>query len=172
MIASGTVTGREIKINRDSGTAKMMLQVEITDPEDIQSVELMRQAGEDTNPPNGSRVIIIDVGSANRVAVASDDGIVPTMDPGEKKLYSTSGGLIKAFINFLSTGVIEINGTADFAVRFNELKTAFDELQNAHNVHKHTETGTITSIPDTISAASLDDAKVDDVLLPGVGPPA
>lgn len=167
MIASGRVTGREIKTNMDGQTAKMMLQVEITDPEDIQTIELMRQAGEDTNPPNDSRVIILSVGSY-RIAVASDDGIVPTMSPGEKKLYSTSAGSIVAFMNLLSTGVIEINGSVDFAVGFNDLKTAFDQLKSDHDTHQHTEfdVGGLTSVPVSPSTADIDPAKVATVKLP------
>ena len=171
MIASGTVTGREIKTNRDSGTPKMMLQVAITDPEDIQTVELMGQAGEITNPPNGTRIIIVDIGSANRVAVASDDGVIPTMGVGEKKLYSISSGTIQAFINFLSTGVIAINGSGDFAVRFDELKAGFDELVTDFNAHVHVETGASTETPTTPSTADIDSSKVESVELPDVGIP-
>lgn len=165
MIASGRVTGREIKTNMDGQTAKMILQVEITDPEDIQTIELMRQAGEDTNPPNDSRVIILSVGSY-RVAVASDDGIVPTMGAGEKKLYSTSAGSIAAFLNFLSTGIIEINGNDDFAVAFNDLKTEIDQLVSDYNSHTHVETGGTTATPLPQSTVDITPAKVATVKLP------
>lgn len=170
MTSIGRVTGREIKTNMDGQTAKLLLQVELTDPEDIQTIELVRQAGEDTNPPDDSRVIVLDVGSF-KVAVASDDGIVPTMGEGEKKIYSTAAGLRKAFINFLSTDIVEINGTGDFAVRFNELKDGFDQLVSDFNAHVHTETGGTTSVPTSSSSANIDSSKVDLVKLKGVGIP-
>ncbi len=161
MEITGIVRGREIKKNRDGSTAKMLLQVEITNPQDIQTVELMRQAGEDTNPPDGSRVLILEVGPSWKIAVASDDNIVPTMSAGEKRLYSTSGGSVVADIKLLADGTIEVNGNSDFAVAFNDLKTGFDNLVTDFNAHTH---GT-QPIP-TPSTASIDAAKVDTVKLP------
>lgn len=165
MTSIGRVTGREIKTNMDGQTAKLLLQVELTDPEDIQTIELVRQAGEDTNPPDDSRVIVLDVGSF-KVAVASDDGIVPTMGEGEKKIYSTSSGAIQAFINFLASGVIEINGSADFAVRFDALKTEIDQLVSDYNSHTHVETGGTTATPLPQSTVDITPAKVTTVKLP------
>lgn len=89
MIESGKVTGREIKKNKDGLKSVVLLQVQITDPDDVQSVELMNQSGEDNNPPNGSRVTIIDIGMAYKIAVVSDDNIEPITNPGEKRVYST-----------------------------------------------------------------------------------
>jgi hypothetical protein len=65
-----------------------MVQVEITDTKDIQDVEIVTQAGEDSSPPDGSDVVIIDISSAFRIAVAADDGIEPTVEAGEKEIYS------------------------------------------------------------------------------------
>lgn len=165
-IATGTVTGREIAKNKDGTTAKMMLQVQITDPQDIQRIELMQQAGESVNPPDGSRVLIVDVDSSFRVAVASDDNIVPTVAEGEKKIYSIDAGTIAAVIHLLTTGVIELNGGGNSAVAFAELKSGFDQLVTDFNAHIHAETGVNTAPPTTSSTASIDSAESDTVQLP------
>ena len=170
-----------------------MLQVEITDPEDIQTVELISQDGEDTNPPDGSKVVIISVGKAWKIAVAINDGIEPDANqvPGEKKIYSSDGGVIKAFIQLLKTGamiisgtllqilgstkieltapIIEINGSADFAVSFNDLQTAFNALKAEFDAHIHSGVlagPATTGVPTIPSAADITPAKVTTVKLP------
>lgn len=189
----GRVTGREIVANRDGTKQSLMLQVEITDPEDIQTVELISQDGEDTNPVDNSRVVIIPIGQAYKIAIAVDDGIEPdsTQVPGEKKIYSSDGGVIKAFIQWLKTGamiisgtllqilgstkieitapVIEINGNADFAVRYTALETAFQAFQTEYDLHVHSGVlaGPANSgVPTVPSAADITPAKVATVKLP------
>ncbi len=165
----GKVTGSEAKTNRDGKTNKLMLQVEITDPDDIQTVELMTQAGEDTNPPNDSKVLILSVGDAYKIGVAVDDGIVPSMEQCEKKLYISDVGTIKAFINLLSDGNIELNGNGESAVRFAALEFAFNNLLSDFNNHVHpgvTAGGTSTLITATPSFADISPAEVTKVRLP------
>ena len=179
MIRTGIVTGREFKKNRDGGNVRLLLQVQITDADDLQTVEYMAAPGEDSNPPDGATVLIIDAGRAYKIAIAADDNIEPSMLEGEKKLSSISAGAIAAFINFLQSGIVEINGNNDFAVRFNELQSAFDEFKDDFNQlvtdytgHKHAGVqsgGSLTAIPDTPgteSSADISAAKVEEVKLP------
>ena len=177
MIRTGKITGSEIKKNRDGAGNRRLLQVEISDPDDIQTVELMSSAGEDVNPPVGNRVLIVDVGAAYKIAIAADDGIEPSIDEGEKKLYSINGVSISAFINLLNTGILELNGNADFAVRFNAMKTAFDEMKTdlnnfitVYNGHSHATApaGPISgpSAAGSASAADMSDAKIDEIKVP------
>ena len=178
MIRTGIVTGREFKKNRDGENDRLMLQVQITDADDIHSVEYMSPPGEDSNPPDGAKVLIIDAGRAYKIAIAADDNIQPSMEEGEKKLYSISDGAIVAFINFLQSGIVEINGNNDFAVRYNELETGFNELKSdfnsfvttAYNIHSHptAPTGPVSppSSPGSSSAADISAAKVNEVKLP------
>jgi len=171
MVSIGRITGRTVAKNRDGEKNVLILQVEITDPDDVQEVELFRQAGEDYNPPNDSRVIIADLGPAWRVGIAVDDGIEPSMGEGERKIYSIDSGAIKAFINLLADGVIEINGNTDFAARFNELKSGFDELRDDFNGHVHKYNpgpGSLapSEAPTVPSVASIDAAKIDEIKVP------
>jgi phage gp45-like len=184
----GKVKGAEIRKNKDGSSNVLLLQVEISDPKDIQTVELLTQAGEDTNPPDGSLVAILPVGEAWKVAIACKDGIVPTMGRGEKKIYSSAGGVIKAFIELLSTGInkiwgetkvqidapaIEINGSTDFAVAYNDMKAAFDQFKTEvnlvithYNIHSHNATVPPNSTPQSLVTADMAGAKVDTVKLP------
>ncbi len=189
----GRVVGREFKKIRDGTKTSLLLQVEISTPDDIQTVELISLDGEDTNPVDDSRVVIFPIGQAYKIAVAVDDGIDPdpTQVPGEKKIYSSDGGAIKAFIQWLKTGamiisgsllqmlgstkieitapVIEINGNADFAVSFNDLEAAFIALKLEFDTHKHSGVlaGAVsTGVPTIPSVIDITPAKVASVKLP------
>ena len=176
MIRTGIVTGSEFKKNRDGGNARLLLQVQITDADDVQTVEYMSPPGEDSNPPDGSKVLIVDVGLAYKIAIAADDNIQPSMQEGEKKLYSISDGSIAAFINFLQGGTIEINGNNDFAVRFSELETGFNQMKtdfnnfiNIFNTHTQVVSGgsaQAPAIPGVQTSADISGAKVNEVKLP------
>ena len=172
MIRTGKITGRTITTNRDGTNLRVMLQVQMTNPADIQTVEYVSLPGQDENPINGSRVFILEVGDSYKIAIAVDDGVTPAMATGEKRLYSVNdAGNIQAFINLLKTGIIEVNGAADFAVRFNALKTEFDKLKTEVNSHTHLYTPgggtpTTTAIPVPQITADISGAKVDEVKLP------
>ena len=126
------------------------------------------------------------------IALGANDGIVPESDPGEYKIYSSAGGVIKAFFKLFNTGlsrleslvielfssgntkieagatleligsIIEINGNTDFAVRFSVLQTAFNQLLADHNSHKHGGGAAV----DTPSTADITLAAVNNVRLP------
>lgn len=128
MIQIGTVTGRQIAKNKDGDNDVLLLQCTLSSNEDVQTIEYVGQPGEDVNPLNGTAVMIIPISESYKIAIAADDGIVPSMSEGEKKIYSISGGTIAAFINFLESGVLELNGNSDFAVRFNALNTNIQSI--------------------------------------------
>ena len=84
-------------------------------------------------------------------------------------------------ITLTAETVLELNGNADYAVRYNELKTAFDQLKSdldslvtTYNAHIHITTATVaaTAVPGVIaptvstgspSTADMSGAKVDKV---------
>lgn len=172
MVKLGTITGREITTNRDGTTPRVMLQVQMTSPDDIQTVELVTPPGYDANPINGSLVYVMEVGTAYKIAIAVNDGITPDMATGEKRVYSLNDdGAIQAFIKLLKTGIIEINGNADFAVRFTDLETAFNQLKTDFNLHTHvyipgSQSPAPTAVPVPQTTADMSGAKVDEVKLP------
>jgi len=161
MTRTGKITGRTITTNRDGTNPRVMLQVQMTNPDDIQTVEYVSLPGQDENPIDGSRVFILEVGESYKIAIAVDDGVTPGMDTGEKRLYSVNDdAVIQAFINILKTGIIEINGDADFAVRFDALNTALQNMLTALNADIASAGGTGNTTLD------ISGAKVDEVKLP------
>lgn len=163
-MTTGIVTGWELGQNKNGTKIVVLLQVRITDKQDIQTVEYMNPAGEDSIPPVNSRVLILKVGHAWKIAIAASDSIDADMDEGEKKLYSQASGVITAFIKLLNTGIIELNGNADFAVRYNALNTALQAFITDLNTKLVTAfTGVGGTWPGTsmdISGAKVEEVKV------------
>lgn len=165
----GTVKGHRIGKNNDGDRDVVLLQVEMSGSDDIQTVELFNQCGEDYIPPLGSDVIVAEIAKNWKIGIATKDLVMPSMDEGERKIYSQESDIIKAYINLLKTGVIEINGNTDFAVRFTVLETQFNELKTAFNTHVHggvTAGAASTGAATPQSTADLTGAKVAEVKLP------
>ena len=162
-IRIGTVRGREKKPNRNGEGDVILLQVEISGPDDVQTVELMTHAGDEASPPDGALVILVQIGPAWVVALAADDLIPPDIDVGERRVYSQDGGARKATVYWRTNGQLELNGTGDFAVRFNELETAFNQLKSDFDSHGGHFSGEVAPAPST---ADISGAKVDTIEVP------
>jgi phage gp45-like len=186
----GSIKDQNIETNRDGDKNVRMISTELSDTEDVQDVQLYGPPGEDANPPKNSRVVVIDLGQgeAFKVIVAIDDLVEPdsTIDLGEKKVYSSENGAIKAFIEYKKDGKLRLNtqNENDFAVRFNELNATLDDLvQKVNNnkavfdSHIHTTTATVgpgptpgvispTTTPQTDVTFDLSKAKVDNIIFP------
>lgn len=190
---TGKVTGYEISKNKGSTTNKLVLQLEISDPEDIQSIQLLSSSGEISNPPNGSKIVFVPIGTNGyKLGLAVDDNIEPeSLEPGEKILYSSKDGEVKAKIKLTNDSKVILNDGEDFAVRYSKLEEAFNQLKedfntlvsnynstvSVFNAHVH-----IVTTPDTIngtasptttpgtngssSNADIAPSKVEEVILP------
>ena len=172
MTQIGTVTGQEIKKNRDGSIAVHLLQVQISNESDVQTVQYMNPAGEDSVPINGDKVQIFSIGSAFRFAVAVEDqDNAASVAAGGKRLFSRDPdtGAVKAFIDFLTGGDLQLNGSADFAVAFTDLQTKLTALENQLLLHTHTGVTVgagVTGASATVFDIDISGAKVDTVLLP------
>ena len=134
MVAIGRVTGQTIAENRDGAADVRLLQVEMSAPGDVQTVQYMPMAGDDSPPQNWDRVVVLPIGSAFRVALAVQDTVAPSMPAGEKKVYARDGaGDIAAFLNLRAGGDLELNGSGNSAVTFAQLKTVIDAFVLALN---------------------------------------
>lgn len=162
-IRIGTVRGREIKPNRNGDGDVILLQVEISEPDDVQTVELMTHAGDESSPPDGAQVILVQIGPAWVVALAADDLIPPSIDVGERRVYSQDAGARKATIYWRTDGQLELNGTGDFAVRFSALETAFNQLKTDFNNHGGHFSGEVAP---PASTADISGAKIDTIEVP------
>lgn len=95
---------------------------------------------------------------------------------GELRLFSTDAdGVEKFYVWLKNDETIEIGGTTNFAVKFNELKTEFNKLKQDHNnflveykTHVHTggtimgSTGPTTSTQ-TPNTSNIENAKNDKI---------
>ena len=178
MLETGTITGRDIAQNKDADRVTLLLQVTVSGPDDVQTCELQSFAGEDYQPPDGARVFVADVSSTYRVVVAVDDGIDPdpTIEQGERELYSSDGGERKARIRLRKDGTIRVNGGSGTAVEFARMKQAFDSLVlqvntlvTAFNAHTHAVAGAVANapLPPAVSVtADMAAAESETVVIP------
>lgn len=112
---SGKVLSSEVKPNRDLSKSVQMVEASITSPEDVQTIERISRAGEDSNPVPGTRMIIGQVGRAWKIVLCDEDDVEPSADPGDKYLYSTASDdatLKKAEVKLYNDGRIEISNDA------------------------------------------------------------
>lgn len=131
-IQSGVVLDREIKANKDGDKSVILMKTEMTDPADLQTVEMMNHTGEDNNPPGGSRLTILEIGQAFKLAIASDDNIEPITAPGEKRIYSTDedNTVVMASIWLKNDGTIVMeNDNARVTIAPNGQINAFSDGQ-------------------------------------------
>ena len=170
----GKITGREIRTNRDGGEDVVLLQVEVSDSDDIQTVELHRGAGVDLNPPDDSIVVLLGAGPAWQIAVASNDNVTPEgLDEGAYQIYASDARAKTANVHCKPGGDTVLNNGTDYAVQYTELKSAFDALKDdlnklivLYNAHVHTALNTATVslfTPPTGSAADMTGSKVASV---------
>jgi len=161
------VKGTEIRKNRDGDHDVLMITAEVGDTDDVQSIELACAMGEDFHPTAGTKLILQEVGSAYKIAVAGDDGISPTTSAGERKVYSIAGDAISAVAYFKADGTIQLNNGQGTAVEFARLKTAFDAFIIEYNAHTHAKAGVGTPTPPVVpSTATIDAAESKTVMLP------
>lgn len=133
-MAIGIITGFEIAKNKDGDNPRILLQVKMLD-DDIRTVELVSQAGEDNNPASGCRVVVADVADSYKIGIAVTDDLAPECDPGEKELYSTSSPAAAklARTKWDSAGNVVHNLGANSAVSFAALDAALQLLVTAIN---------------------------------------
>jgi hypothetical protein len=109
-LSAGTVTGRETVV--EGGVTATLLHVQFTDFPDVQSVQLIGQAGEESNPPDGSLVVALALGEGTKVAVATNDGVAPELAPGAKRIYSVADGAVAAQILLEPDGTVRVGNMA------------------------------------------------------------
>ena len=180
MVEVGKITGRTVGTNRDGTDEVTLLQVEVSDADDIQTVELHRGAGVDVNPPDGSIVVLVRAGNAWQIAATTNDNVPPDgLDEGTYEIYASDSGAKTAKVRCMPDGDVVINDGAQSAVSFPELKSQFDTLVtdfnnlvtifNAH-VHPGVTAGpgstAITASPGTSSAATIDNSESDTIKVP------
>lgn len=166
MIGHAVIKSTKLEKNTLLDTDVYAAKARISSDQDIQTIEPMHQPGVQHRPPTESHGFFTALSEAKKLFFSIWDGVPKqVLNEGERISYSYDGPTIKTFIKYLKTGILHINGSTDYAVRFTELETAFNELKTQYNAHNHGGSG--TSAP---SVADISTAKVDTVKLPGVTP--
>ena len=180
VVQIGKVVGSALGTNRDSDETVMLLQVEVSDADDVQTVELHRGAGVDFNPPEGSIVALVNGGNAWQIAATTNDNVGPDgLDEGAYEIYSSASGAKAAKVNLDPGGDVTINDGTKSAVSFPQLKAQFDQLTsdfnslvNLYNAHVHPGVTTgpgstaVTVSLGSVSTASVDAAESDTIKVP------
>ena len=140
---TGLVTGRTTGKNRNRGTDVRLMQTVITDQDDVQTVQLVEQSGEESNPLTGSMVVLIPGANAAKLGIAVEDGITPIMAVGGKRIYSIdpSTQQVAAEVKLDPDGTVTVsNSAASFTMNpdgtfvFSGVSTAFDHPITATEV--------------------------------------
>ena len=155
------------------------IQTEIY-PSYIKSSRQVLPPGIDAVPIEGDQGIILILDESMGKTVAIGVYPDPQAESGEVRIFSRDDdGNLQAYSLHKKDGVLELNGNADFAVAFDDLKSGFDTLKSdfntfittIYNLHTHISAGpgnpTATPLPTgSSSVASIDASKVDTVVLP------
>ena len=168
MAEYGIVKGSEVKINLEGEKKSRVLQVEITDDQDVQSVELYRMPGEDYNPADETRVVVITIGTSKVAIAAADVEAAEDLEKGEREIYSTDGAQRLAKIRLKADGTLVLNDGSETSVRYEKLQTAFDQLKSDHDdlvenflLHLH-----LSAAPGSPTATPIDETLAPILILP------
>ncbi len=135
---------------------------------------LIGSSGDDSPPLSGDLVVELPRTGTGRAFMAGTISLSQGAKEGERILYSRDeNGAVQAKIYLNASGEVFINDGSDFAVKFNELKSSFEQLVADFNAHTHMVSGTAsagvvtaTASPTTSpSSANIDSSKVDKVRL-------
>lgn len=143
--------------------------------DDIQEVINISQFGDDSNPIKDMVAVKVDTAIMGESVVIGYINTNQLAAVGEKRLFSTDeSGNEQMFLWLKNDGTIEFGGNAGHLTRYEELKTAFDELKNnfnsfvntTYNVHIHpTPAGpsSPTVSLGTPSTADMSGAKINEL---------
>lgn len=181
----GTVVGSAIAANRDGEGDSRMLSAELSEADDVQTIELVNRNGEQTNPLDDHMLVILELGPAWKIAVAVRDNVEldATLARGEKILYSLDAtNAIKASVRFKADGTLVLNEGEDYAVQFTAMQSAFNQLKSdfntfvssVFNAHTHpylpgpgpAAPTSPTATPGSSSSADMAGAKIESIQVP------
>ena len=163
----GTVISTTVGPNRDGTSTVRLATCTVDDPTDVRTVQIV--GPDDYSPSPGAKLLVMAIEPSWEVGLPLEPMVAAVAGTlvGERVITSDVLGVQKSYVAFRNTGVLEVNGTADFAVAFTDLKTAFDAFIIEYNAHVHATAAVGTpSAPTVPSTASIDAAKVLTVKLP------
>lgn len=137
--------------------------------------------GDDAVAPKDWRALRTSVGRVDNSVIIGyiNKNHLDTLASGEKRIFSVDGdGELSQQIILRNDGTMEIGGDADFMVRYSELETAFNQLKDDFDAHKHD--GVVISVsggsgapavgvtgesgaPTATTSADISGAKIEEI---------
>lgn len=145
---------------------------------DVQTAMNAGPYGVDSHPVKDAIAIFAQTGVDGEKVILGYINKNQLAQVGEYRTFSTDADGVEVFYTYMKNdGTMEVGGNSDFMVRFNELKTGFDQLKSDFNNHVTNVYGThvhggvtagggtsgTTTTPGTTSSASIDSAKIDEI---------
>lgn len=146
--------------------------------DDVQEPFQANNFGVDSNPIKGMVAVYSSTSENGKNVIIGYLNKDQLADVGETRMFSTdSNGNLKTFVWLKNDGTMQLGGDSNFAVKFNELKTAFNALKQSHNdllteykthTHAGVTSGASSTAPtvstQTPNASNIDNAKNSDIL--------
>lgn len=148
---------------------------------DIQTPFQGNPAGIDSQPIPGLKAIHAQTGEKGEPVIIGYINEELLAADGEIRVFSLdSDGVLQAYLMAKNDGILEVNGSADFMVRYSELETAYDQLKSdfdnfvsTYNTHTHPVPGvtagavsvvaSVTTATGSPSTGDISGAKIDNV---------
>lgn len=185
MIDYGVVKSVSIGTDKDTDNNKYICEVEFSDAEDVRTIQVMNKSGINSKPLPGHKVVVLDIGGGFEVGICSDDEIVADLEDGETEIYAIDGISKSSKIRLFPDGSIVINDGTNFMVRYNEMATAVNEINDKLNAHigkynYHLHLGTVDSLGGACvltsptasgdaaieSTADITTSKIEEIFVP------
>ena len=134
--------------------------------DDVQEVLNASASGDDSPPTENMRGIYVQTSQVGTPVLVGYINDKQTAKPGEKRIFATDqNGNVLLHFYMKNDSTIELGGTGNYAVKFNELEAQFNELNSkfnsfvtSYNLHVHPISGPATSA--TTSTAILSNANI------------
>jgi hypothetical protein len=127
---------------------------------DVQTSRQINSYGIDSNPIKDMIAIHADTGIRGESIIIGYVGKQHIAKIGETRLYSTDEkGNLKATVHLKNDDTLELMGDDNFAVKYNQLEIAFNELKLKFNTHFHPASSGTTSPTASQSTADISQAK-------------
>lgn len=110
----------------------------------------------------------IEINPDGEYTLTTPEGTFLIDKDGNIELENSAG----SFLKLTDATIAELMGNADFAVRYSELETAFNQLKTDFDNHTHSVPGvtsgsfTATATAPTNSSADISGAKIDEIKVP------
>lgn len=152
---------------------------------DVQESREASSFGIDSNSPKDTIAVYAPTSEKGKAVIVGYLNKNQLAEYGETRLFSVDvNGDLSAFVWLKNNGDLQLMGDSDFAIRYSEMETAFNELRDKvndliskYNSHTHITTATVggsptpgiispttsTEVPTTVDMTA---AKIDEIKVP------